>query len=193
MKNAFPGMNPWLEAYWRDIHAKFLVYACDCLNAELPAGFVARVDKRLAIDANEERARTYIPDVAVTESWDRPAGPALGEAGSRVAVAEPTVVDFGQEILRHIEIVDSRAHVICAIELLSPSNKEEPWQRLNWQGKRLDYLRGGISLVEIDLFRSGGWVLHNSAALAASGDPCATPASGSRRSPGPSNVDRPML
>ena len=40
MKNPFPGMNPWLEAYWRDVHASLLVYARDLLNAELPPGRV---------------------------------------------------------------------------------------------------------------------------------------------------------
>jgi hypothetical protein len=128
-------MNPWLEEFWRDVHASLLVYARDLLNAELPPGLHARVDERLAVDAEEEQTRTYLPDVAVTESWDRPAGPVLGQSGQVVVAAEPTVVDFGQEILRHVEIVDSRAHVITAIELLSPSNKEEGEPRLAWKRK----------------------------------------------------------
>jgi len=165
MKNPFPGMNPWLEAFWRDIHAKLLVYACDQLNAELPSGMVARVDERLAIDAEQEKERTYLPDIAVTEPWDRPAGPVLGQGGQGVIAAEPTIVDFGQEILRRVEIVDSRAHVITAIELLSPTNKEEPSARVAWKTKRMDYLRGGISLVEIDLLRTGGWTLPDRSRL----------------------------
>lgn len=165
MKNPFPGMNPWLEEFWRDIHASLLVYARDLLNAELPPGLHARVDERLAIDAGEQESRTYVPDVAVTEPWDRPAGPVLGQGGQNVGAAQPTVVDFGQEILRHVEIVDSRAHVITAIELLSPSNKEQSEARLNWKLKRLDYLRGGISLVEIDLLRCGAWTLPDRSLL----------------------------
>jgi hypothetical protein len=165
MKNPFPGMNPWLEAFWRDFHAKLLVYACDQLNGELPAGMVARVDERLAIDAEAEKAHSYLPDVAITEPWDRPAGPVLGQGGLGVIAAEPIIVDSGQEILRHVEIVDSRSHVITAIELLSASNKEEPAARLAWQAKRMDYLRGGISLVEIDLLRAGGWTLPDRSQL----------------------------
>ena len=149
-------MNPWLEGFWRDVHASFLVYARDQLNGALPPGLSARVDERLAIDDETERARHYLPDVAITESWDRPAGPALGLGGQTIAAAEPTVVDYGQEILRHVEIVDSRAHVITAVELLSPSNKEEGEARANWRRKRFDYLRGGINVVEIDLLRGGG-------------------------------------
>ena len=137
----------------------------DQLNAELPPDLHARVDERLAVQADEEKPHTYLPDVAITEPWDRPAGPVLGEAGSTVAAAEPIVVDFGKEVLRHVEIVDSRAHVITAIELLSPSNKQEPHARLAWSEKRLDYLRGGISLVEIDLLRGGGWTLPDRSLL----------------------------
>ena len=77
-------MNPWLEGFWRDVHASLLVYARDQLNAALPPGLQARVDERLAIDAGEEKPGTYLPDLAVTESWDRPAGPVLGAVGSEL-------------------------------------------------------------------------------------------------------------
>src|SRR5260221_8721225 len=125
MKNPFPGMNPWLEEFWRDIHAKILVYACDQLNAELPPDLHARVDERLAVDAEQENGKpgSYLPDVAITEPWDRPAGPVLGQGGMNAAAAEPIIVDFNQQVLRHVEIVYSRAHVITAIVLLSPFNK----------------------------------------------------------------------
>lgn len=159
MKNPFPGMNPWLEEYWQDIHAKFLVYACDQLNVELPSGFQARVDERLAIDAEPDKPHVYVPDVAIAEPWDRPAKPVLGEGGVAVIAAEPTIVDLGRQIIRHLEIVDSRTHVITAIELLSPSNKQTSEAAVAWARKRLDYLRGGINLVEIDLLRGGTWTL----------------------------------
>jgi len=29
MKNPFPGMNPWPEEFWQDVHASLLVYARD--------------------------------------------------------------------------------------------------------------------------------------------------------------------
>jgi hypothetical protein len=137
MKNPFPGMNPWLEQFWRDVHASLLVYARDQLNAELPPGLQARVDERLAIDAEEEKARDYLPDI----------------------------VDNAEVMLRHVEIVESRAHVITAIELLWPTNKEKVECRANWKRKRLDYLRGGINVVEIDLLRGGAWVLPDRSLL----------------------------
>jgi hypothetical protein len=68
-------------------------------------------------------------------------------------------------VLRHLEIVDSRAHVITAIELLSPANKADYDATLAWRRKRLDYLRGGINLVEIDLLRGGSWALPSRSLL----------------------------
>src|SRR5437773_11473289 len=98
MKNPFPGMNPWLEEYWRDVHASLLVYARDQLNAELPPDLHARVDERLAVQADEEKPHTYLPDVAITEPWDRPAGPVLGEVGRTVAAAAACICDSGNAI-----------------------------------------------------------------------------------------------
>ena len=41
-KNPFPGMNPWLEAHWGDVHTSLTTYACDQLQPQLPAGLRAR-------------------------------------------------------------------------------------------------------------------------------------------------------
>jgi hypothetical protein len=162
MKNPFPGMNPWLEEFWRDVHATLLVYARDQLNAELPPGLQARVDERLAIQSEDEKASAYVPDVAITESY-RLEEPVLGERAA--AVADPIIVELGELILRHLEIVDSRSHIITAMELLSPSNKVDAEARVAWEKKRYDYLRGGINLVEIDLLRGGGWTLPDRSLL----------------------------
>lgn len=155
-------MNPWLQSYWRDLHAAFLVYSRDILNGALPAGMHARIDERLAIsDENlQAAARSYIPDVAVTQSWDRPAWGS--STGGATAVAEPVFIESAEpetetetEVEHFIEIVHSRAHVITAIELISPSNKDSRETQAAWQRKRRDYLLGGINVVEIDLVRGG--------------------------------------
>lgn len=39
-------MDPWLEGFWRDVHASLLVYARDQLNGELPPDLSASVDGR---------------------------------------------------------------------------------------------------------------------------------------------------
>jgi len=89
----------------------------------------------------------------------------LGQGGLGAVVAEPVLVEVGQQVIRHVEIVDSRAHIITAIELLSPSNKESGEACVAWKRKRFDYLRGGINLVEIDLLRGGCWTLPDRSLL----------------------------
>jgi hypothetical protein len=128
MKNPFPGMNPWLDAYWRDVHASTLTYARDALNGELPAGLRARIDERLSIDPGFGKA------------WDNPPTEVLGPGGVAVETAQPVIVDLGEVKLRRLEVVDSRENVITVIELLSRSNKDEVDARNEWTRKRL--LRG---------------------------------------------------
>lgn len=150
-------MNPWLEEYWRDVDASTLTYARDALNGELPAGLRARVDERLSIDPGFGKARTYVPDLAITESWDNPPTEVLGPGGVAVETAQPVIVDLGEVKLRRLEIVDSRENVITVIELLSRSNKDEVDARNEWTRKRHEHLLAGVNFVEIDLLRGGGW------------------------------------
>jgi hypothetical protein len=89
----------------------------------------------------------------------------LGQKGLPVAVADPVVVNLGEQILRRLEIVDSREHIITAVELVSPSNKSvgEAWEA--WRRKRHDYLAAGMNVVEVDLLRAGGWILPDRSLL----------------------------
>ncbi|MBM3834343.1 MAG: DUF4058 family protein [Verrucomicrobia bacterium] len=159
MKNPFPGMNPWLGEYWRDVHASLLVYARDQLNGELPPDLNASVDERLVIDVEEEKPRTYLPDVAISESWDNPAGPAIGPGGAAVETAKPILVDRGEHKLRRLEIADSSGQLITVIEFLSPSNKTEFEYRIRWERKHNENLAAGLSFVKIDLVRADAWTL----------------------------------
>jgi hypothetical protein len=61
--------------------------------------------------------------------------------------------------LRRLEITDSKGHLITVLEFLSPSNKTESDYRWRWEQKRKEILGAGLSFVEIDLVRAGGWTL----------------------------------
>lgn len=41
-------MDPYLEPFWGDVHAAFIVYAADELQEQLPPGLFARIDERPA-------------------------------------------------------------------------------------------------------------------------------------------------
>lgn len=46
MPSPFPGLDPYLEVHWRDLHAAMLVYAGDQLHQVLPAELAARIADR---------------------------------------------------------------------------------------------------------------------------------------------------
>ena len=47
MKSPFPGMDPYLQQHWRDVHTSLVIYARDQLQPGLPLHLVARVDERV--------------------------------------------------------------------------------------------------------------------------------------------------
>lgn len=44
MPSPFPGLDPYLEANWSDIHTSLMVYAADAIQEQLPAELFARID-----------------------------------------------------------------------------------------------------------------------------------------------------
>ena len=160
MKSPFPGMDPYLEQHWGDVHTRLIVYASNQINAQLPDDLQARVEESIAVEADDPPRRTVYPDVSVVEppSVRETAAPALAV----VTVAEPCVLlDDEPRTQRHIEIVNLRdgGRVITAIEVLSPANKVGQAGRSAYRKKQRDYLEAGINLVEIDLVRDGDFIL----------------------------------
>jgi hypothetical protein len=125
MKSPFPGMDPYLESHWRDVHHSFLTYARDALQEYLPGDLRARLEERVFVEPDFDDAR---PEQA-TEGY--------------------------------IEIIDvgSGNRVVTVVELLSESNKYPGDGQSQYLRKQREYLLGGVSLVEIDLLRSGKRVL----------------------------------
>ena len=160
MKSPFPGMDPYLEAHWGDVHATLIVYARNQLNAQLPDDLQARVEEDVAVTEDDEKTRTVYPDVGVVEQPGVPPGEATEAA---VSVAEPILVTVEDEprTLRHLEIVDTSdgGRVVTAIELLSPANKVGSTGQLIYIRKQRNYLDAGVNLMEVDLIRAGNYVL----------------------------------
>jgi hypothetical protein len=159
IKSPFPGMDPYLEEHWGDVHTRFMVYASNQLNAQLPGDLQARVEEALSVEADEWE-RTVYPDVQVVE--DRDAMRQTGSAPAARAVAELMEVELPDETpkQRHIEIVDAASNrLVTAIELLSRANKIGEAGRAKYERKQQEYLHAGANLVEIDLLRAGSFVL----------------------------------
>jgi uncharacterized protein DUF4058 len=156
MKSPFPGMDPYLEAHWGDVHTSLITYARDSLQAQMPADLKVRVEEN-------GYEHGYYPDIRVIDN-PRPHLEAPGRgAATEIAVAEPLVVPYELELetQRSIQIIDSKSgnRIVIAIEILSPANKETEEGRATYRRKQRDLRDGDVNLVEIDLLRDGDYVM----------------------------------
>jgi hypothetical protein len=161
MPSPFPGMDPYLEPFCGDIHARLVIYASDQLQSLLPRDLRARVEERVFVDAPQTHERDIYPDVHVVERGPGPAVTAALPAG--VAVAQPLILQLADEPVTEtfIEIIDigSGRRVVTVLEVLSAANKRPGAGQDLYLKKHGELLGGQVSLVEIDLLRAGQWVL----------------------------------
>lgn len=162
MKSPFPGMDPYLERHWGDVHSSFLVYARNQLNAQLPDDLQARVEESVGVEIDDRMSHTLYPDVRVSGQSERESTEEPRSAPA-VAAAEPYVLLLEDEprTERHLEIVElqGRGRVVTVIEVLSPANKVGIDGRAAYVRRQREYLEAGVNLVEIDLVREGDFVL----------------------------------
>ena len=156
IKSPFPGMDPFLEARWPEVHARLIVYASNQINDQLPDDLQANIEENLSVRLEQE-VRTIRPDVNIGEDFGRLES--MRQTSTAVA-AEPIVVRRPPHPERHVEIVSRAGRVITAIEFLSPWNKVGHRVREQYLRKQLDCMDAGTNLVEIDLVRQGGYVLN---------------------------------
>jgi hypothetical protein len=131
MNSPFPGMDPYLEQHWGDVHHNLISIAEGILNEQLPRDLRARA---------QERMLTELP------SEDPP---------GKVPFLEPETQGF----IEIVETRPER-RVITVLEVLSPSNKYAGHGRDLYRQKQHDLMEGSVSLVEIDLLRAGPHVLQ---------------------------------
>lgn len=110
------------------------------------------------LDAGTEQVR---PNVGVFGSDDLDMESVGGGVASAagVAVARPIRVPLSVEPakLRHVAIrsIEGGEPLVTAIELISPTNKDEARGRKQYRRKRLAYYDAGANVIEIDLLRAG--------------------------------------
>ena len=156
MPSPFPGMDPYLEQYWRDVHTSLIVYARNQLQSKLPSDLRARVEERVLVESPVAETRGVFPDVRVFETDRTGTQTALAPAGTAAA---PLLLDVRDEPTTEtfIEIREAGAghRLITAIEVLSVTNKFPGEGQEKYLLKRSEILAGGVNVVEIDLLRSG--------------------------------------
>jgi hypothetical protein len=151
-------MDPYLEhpAHWEDFHSKFINYWQEALLDSLPPHYTARVqDHVYLIEGPPPSRRTIKPDVSV----QRERG---GDSGGGVAVASATLAPVTIPLIMPEPVRDPYIEVlyrpdrslVAVLELLSPSNKEEPGYSI-YLAKRDALILRNVHLVELDLLRGG--------------------------------------
>ncbi len=163
-------MDPYLERYWSDVHVSLVGEARNALNSILPEDLIARSERHLTIDGDddgeagdEERVgpSKIIPDVGVFEV----AGDLTGEdaGGVGVATLAPPTALGPMKIRtnavpmrrRFIQILDLGGRLVTVIEFVSPGNKHGRGRR-EFLRERRKLIAAGVNAVEIDLTRGGG-------------------------------------
>jgi Protein of unknown function (DUF4058) len=178
MKSPFPGMDPYLERHWGDVHQSAITYIRDSLQPRLPGDLRARTQERVFIDLPDPLRGDYYPDVRVVESPK-----VSGVVGSSSVMAESPpqseneaemangILSPARPLLIHldiepvtegyVEIIDVKSghRIVTTIELVSVANKRPGKGRRLYLKKRKDHQASGANLVEIDLLRRGKPVL----------------------------------
>jgi hypothetical protein len=160
MNSPFPGMDPYLEQFWPDVHARMILYACDQLEEQLPSNLIARVEERVVFEVEAQETRPAYPDVKITERPDK-SSTAVALV-SRAAAVEPVIVEYeGPDTETYINILEAGPgqRLVTVIEVLSLANKLPGEARRQYHRKQVELRQAGVSLVEIDLLRRGQWTL----------------------------------
>ena len=167
MPSPFPGMDPFLEAHWGDVHTALSTYIRNDIQSQLPNDLLARIEESGILEVFDDDnpgskySRKY-PDVGVFET-SVPNGTSPVGAGN-IAVAEPlmTISRFAKRTQRSVHIYDPRRKMklVTAIEVISPGNKIGAKNRDTYRERSEQILDSGASLVEIDLIRQGRHVLY---------------------------------
>ena len=157
----FPGMDPYLERYWDDVHLRICAEMSTDLNPKLPKGLRARAGQNIWLDETDDddghrrRAHPIEGDTVVVDT-----GPATAVATRRapLSTVEPVVVPAIPALHRHrwVQIIDvsDGNRVVTVIEVLSPGNKRAGALNRRYRRKLGKYVEGGVNVVEVDLLRS---------------------------------------
>jgi len=181
LKSPFPGMDPWLENKWPEVHARLIVYSGNQLNKQLPEDLQVNIEQTLSVrglDSHELRfedstdSRQVRTDINITKEPSASYDSGGVVDSTAVVVARPTLFPLPSSPDRHLQIVAGDGRLITVIEFISPWNKIGLRNRDLYARKQFELIAAGVNLVEIDLVRAGHSVLL--APPNAEEDECAT-------------------
>ena len=160
MRSPFPGMDPYLEPYWDDVHVSLCAEIRTALQPHLPRGLRARAAQSIKLEEQNlppGPGQRFEGDTVLVATG--PAAVASAVSSAAIATVEPVVFEEipALERERWVQIIDTADgnRVVTVIEVLSPGNKESGELNRRYRDELKQYRRAGVNLVEIDLLRSG--------------------------------------
>ena len=158
-------MDPYLEPFWGDVHARLLLYCSDQIHDRLPGDMTSRVEQSLQIDADDgEDAEpgdtthaTYFPNVQLTESavYNRN----LKQSVGGTATLTPLRMNVPQPKGRTLRIRTDSGELVTTIEFLSPGNRGSLAAKQQFRARQQYLLAAHVNLVEVLLLRGRGFPL----------------------------------
>lgn len=150
----FPGLNPYFEKEWFQVHPSMIVYALGQLQRQLPKDLRVSIEQGMSISARppEEDTRAR-PDASI---WRLREDSLLATAPPNFSPPFTRTVTSPKP--RHLAVRQHNGDLVTAIELLSPSNKHSGGA-ISYLQKRQSIINMAVNLVEIDLIRKWGLAL----------------------------------
>jgi hypothetical protein len=139
--------------HWHAFHNAWATYLATDLNQRLPEGYFAEPNVQFGIEidvATFQESPQESPDAHSSgTTWQPP-------------LPDQEIVLFPTDEIVEIGILSDRdgPTLNCAIELVSPANKDRPQQRDAFISKCETYLREGISLIIVDVVTTRRANLH---------------------------------
>jgi hypothetical protein len=166
LKNRYPGVNPHLNSFlqsegggWESFHARHVIDIASALDNLLPDNYYAIAEKSLQISElgfGSESRRTR-PDISIFQRGELSVTPTYSSAATSPTITLPLayVLEDEDDYLTSVVIYEIEGGrfpgiPVTRIELLSPANKMPHAYYRQYLIKRLETLRGGLCLVEVD-------------------------------------------
>lgn len=130
---------------WEGMHIFWMTEIARGLRANLPPGYRAVIGSSPLVAIGSVPMK---PDVAVTNGSHHP--PPNPAATTRRPDMEVAVAALEEDTS---VLVEREGRLVAAVELISPRNKERPAAREQYAARYLNYLRGGVHLLLVDVHR----------------------------------------
>ena len=157
MRMPFPGMDPYLESIWHDVHTQMVPVFRTLLTPRLAPKYITDLSTRIVIEHLFDDlfdGRIIMPDVAVLHSTPEPVLVGASPAITAPSLELRTPIQLPTRLVTlHIREA-ATMRLVTVIELLSPVNKRGE-RRREYLQKCEEMLDSAAHLVEIDLLRVG--------------------------------------